>query len=232
MAKHDTMQLEIPKGADAALCFIHDQFYLKYINDGAQVGKFLSAASVKAAFSGSAEDSGWLPENVKRCGNGSRGRWMLGYYAPAIYTVKLDLPNLAKKYKAIKVPMPALVWFGIGHNYYIFAMKGNRFDAKGAIYHAPLANVNGHGLICFGKNQHPAVDKGGFEKTWLTFWDAPFNDDHSGGKSKGAPASSINLKLIELHKAKAATYPANDLVAIGSLEKAVQRLTVRDNDRF
>lgn len=220
------MQLDIPPGADAALCFISDQFYLRYLDkDGGQQGKFLSPAAVHQALKGEPIDSGWLPAGVSRWGTGSRGTWMLRYHEPAVYTFGLELKSRRRR---LRVPMPALVFFGLGNAYYVWAMKGNKLDVKAALYRAPVSNTNNIGLICFGSNPHPDAGKGGFETAWKSFLEAPFNDHWTNGKSLRHP-NDINAQLIELHRSKATAYPAADLVAAGgTLEQTIEKFTVRD----
>jgi PRTRC genetic system protein B len=218
----DKLNLMIPPGTDAALCFIGEQYWLSYFDGERQGGKFLSPAAVRSAFRNETIDSGWLPVGVSRVGEGNRGKWMVRYLPPMHYALMIT-----GRKRPLQLPMPALVWFGINHNYYIWAMKGNRLNPKDALYHAPVANVNSSGLICFGQNAHPDVAKGGFEQTWKTFWDAPFNDHQDGGKSKSHP-KNINAKLIGLAKAKAKSYPEGDLMPAGfTLDAAIERLTNR-----
>ena len=223
-----TPQVKLPHGATAALFWIEDEELLfQSVRDGAQVSKHVSPAAARQAFVNEPVDSGWLPPGVNRWGQSSRGTWMLRWHAPALYTVRL-----AKRKQALKVPMPALVWFGQGRKYYIFAQTDARFEPDGELYLAPLANVNKHGLICFGKNEHPDVTKGGFETAWQTFWAAPFNDDHSQGKSlEQGNNGSINLLLQALARRKDAAYPVKDLVSMKTtLEQALAKLTRREQD--
>jgi PRTRC genetic system protein B len=222
MSKKDIMNLSIPKGTDAALCIIGEEYWIQYLDGEKQAGKFLSPAAVRSAFRNEPIASGWLPEGVRQWGSGSRGDWMVSHYKPAVYTFAIS--GRARKLTA---PMPALIWFGINHNYYIFAMLGDKFEPKAQLFHAPVANVNNKGLICFGENEHPDVKKGGFEKTWHTFWEAPFNNHQDDGKSV-SQKDDINKKLLELAKAKAQFYPVSDLVPMGmTLEQAIERLTNR-----
>ena len=57
---------------------------------------------------------------------------MLRWHKPAVYSAWL--PDAEQP---VKTPMPALVFFGIGKAYYIWAMKGDRFGPKGQLYEAP-----------------------------------------------------------------------------------------------
>jgi PRTRC genetic system protein B len=212
--------------ADAALYFVGDEMLFHGVSEqGAEQIKFLPSATCREAFAKEPLDSGWLPPGVNRYGTGSRGVWMVRWHPPAMYAVRLD-----DRKTPLRVPMPSLIWFGQKHHYYIFAARERDFTPNAALYHAPMANVNHYGLICFGKNAHPDVAKGGFDPTWRTFWDAPFNNDHDDGKSKAFP-DAVNDHLCQLARAKATEYPLKDLVSMNtSLNGAIERLTKRGNE--
>jgi PRTRC genetic system protein B len=212
-------------GAEAALYFIDDQLLFQRVNaSGEQTCKLIAPAAARAAFAAAPIDSGWLPEGVNRWGESQRGVWMLRWHRPQVYRL-----SIAGQKKRLTVPLPALVWFGQGTSYYLAAMKGASLDPAGALYHAPLANVNRHGLVCFGKNSHPDVRRGGFDKAWLVFWNAPFNDDHSDGKSRAAP-DSINKQLIRLSQERKERYPAPDLEPMNLTLDQYVRALARQGD--
>lgn len=213
-----------PPGAQAALFFADGQYFFQAIANDSFVSKSVSPAAVKQAFANEPMDSDWLPPNVNRYGVSSRGMWMVRWHAPATYSLNLDTGQRIRK---LRVALPALVWFGQRHAYYIWAMKGARFDPQAGLFRAPLPNVNHQGLICFGQNNHPDVAKGGFEKSWSVFWDAAFNNDHVGGKSR-THEQSIIPKLVFLAKTKAAKYPVEDLIPMQtSLDAAIKQMTNR-----
>lgn len=219
--------LAAPAGADAALYFLDGQYVFQAVRENALIQKFVAPAAVREAFAKEPADSGWLPANVARGGHSSRGQWMVRWNPPALYTITIE-----GRAKPLRVPMPSLIWFGQKTHYYIFAAREEQFTDSNrvALYHAPLPNVNSVGLICFGKNEHPDVAKGGFDKSWRTFWDAPFNDHQDDGKSRQFP-NSVNEQLIRLARAKATAYPLDDLVAMNiSLERAIERLARRGNE--
>ena len=212
--------------AEAAIYFVDDQFLFHGLdNRGAEQIKFVSSATVREAFSYEPLDSGWLPPGVVRYGVSSRGTWMVRWHAPGIYKVRL-----AGRKTPLTVPMPALIWVGLKHNYYIFAAREPRLTPKAVLHRAPLANVNHHGLICFGKEEHPDVARGGFDLAWNTFWQSEFNDDHDNGKSRRHP-DAVNAMLTELSRAKAKSYPQADLVSMNvSLDAAIKQIARRDNE--
>ena len=216
-----------PEGAEAALFFYEGQYLFEHGGDGSVKSKLVSPAAVRQAFSNEPVDSGWLPEGVLRWGAGSRGVWMVRFHKPAVRTLLFD--NGSKRPRKIKVPTPALVWLAQGHSYFIFAMKGRTCNPSNPLFHAPLANVNSSGLICFGSNAHPDCAKH-FDEVWRTFWAAPFNDDHSNGKSV-AHRENVNRQLRALAKQKATVYPERDLVRVGrTLDQVVDSLAKRGGD--
>lgn len=211
--------LNPPSGATAAIYFVDEQLAFEQVVERGTSLKYISPAAARSAFAGQPIDSGWLPVGVQRCGQSHRGAWMVRWHPPAIYTIRFDGPKAR-----FKVPMPALVFFGRGSHYYLWAMQGKTLNPTARLFRAPVANVNGSGLICFGRNAHPAVP-GGFEACWKLFWSAPFNDDHSQGKHP-KHQGSINPFLIELSRKRATTYPASQLVRSEyTLESAIERLT-------
>jgi hypothetical protein len=121
--------------------------------------------------------------------------------------------------------MPALVFFGIGKTYYVWAMKGDRFDPKGQLWNAPCANVNDLGLICWGSNPHLDAAMG-FDQMWKLFWEAPFSGDHEAG---------ANMRMAELARRKVERFPEEVLTPLShrllrnqaTLEAVVERLTRR-----
>lgn len=234
MSDKPAKQLSSVRNAEAALFFVEGQYLLKWIEGGVEYGKYLSPASARAAFAKEPIDSGWLPSGVLRCGNGSRGAWMLKWFEPAIYRMTIDVAAKEEKAKrkvkalrSIRVPMPSLIWFGQKSHYYIFAAKESKFKSDAILYRAPLPNVDSHGLICFGQNTHMDVAKGGFDKTWKTFWEAPFSDHHDNGKSN-SEKDHVLTALSSLAKARATKYPLGDLVkANTTLESVIAQLTRR-----
>lgn len=214
-----------PEGATAALYFLEGEYCFQARTDGGLVQKFVSPTSVRTAFAKEAVDSGWLPPGVNRFGVGAKGAWMVRWHAPAMYAVHLEGLK-----RPLIVPLPSLIWIGQKHNYFIFAAKEAAFTPNAALYRAPLANVNTSGLICFGRNAHTDVAQGGFDAAWRTFWDAPFNNDHSAGKSRVAP-DGVNQHLKALAARKETAYPAEDMVCLGrTLDQVIETLTRRGNE--
>jgi PRTRC genetic system protein B len=187
--------------------------------------KPIAAESVRQAFSKQSIDSGWIPPGVVRWGHGNKGQFMCEWIAPNVYTMTLQL---AGEERLIIVPMPSLVWFGQGNNFYIWAAKQKHFTPDAELFAAPVPNVTASsGIICFGGKNKNRVEKGGFEKAWELFWAMAFNRDHSGGKSQ-AHKDDVTKQLLALAKAKAKTYPIGDLVPMRtSLNQAVNQFAKR-----
>ena len=216
---------------------------------GAEHFKFLAAEQLRYAFRFQSVDSQWLPPGTLRWGIGSQGSWMVKLLRPACYAIELEVskkvttgevrPDLStvttsgstdewQKARAVfQIPLPALVFGGIGHRYYVWAVKKINWwreqeGAKGlnaagggenvgnphaTLYHAPLPNVGSNGLICFGSNQPPTMagEDGKLagqilEEAWRVFIQSPFNDHLKEGNSKAQPGD-VRVKLMELARA-------------------------------
>lgn len=189
--------------------------FVSKTQDGVEY-KPVSPEAVAAAFSTEAIDSGWLLNNIVRWGKGKNGEWILLYFPPQKYNILLQ--NTANHSLQLAVPLPALLFVGIGGTYYIWAMKGRSFDPAGNLYAAPLPNVMGEGSICFGNNLVPQCNSQNIVEIWNLFWSSPFNSDAVSHKSKQFP-EDIRNQLMLLHDEKAKRYPTNDLVPNSSWNK-------------
>jgi PRTRC genetic system protein B len=117
-----------------------------------------------------------------------------------------------------------LIFAGLDQNWYVWAVRARRFTPDLEMFHAPLPNINENGLICFGNNRYPKVDKDGEQKAWELFISTPFNSHHVDGKSQEYPQNIIS-QLSSLHHRKAVRYPTRDLISLRcTVDKAVQRL--------
>ena len=218
----------------AAIYLLQSEFLLVADREGALEQKYLSPGAVRQAFAAEPIDTGWIPEGVRRWGVCAKGTWMLQFHEPAVRRVWLPGGR-----RQIKTPMPALVFFGIGNAYYVWAMKGGKFDPKATLWNAPCANVNDLGLICWGQNLHPDVSTGCLGRLWETFWDAPFSDSSRRGKSLRFPEDA-SARLADLAKRKAQKYPEDDMTPLkhrllpnpATLEAVVERFTRRGEDQW
>jgi hypothetical protein len=217
----------IPAGVtpQAAILVLRDEFLLVANNDGEITQKYISSAAVRQAFAAEPIDSGWIPEGVRRWGVCPKGTWMLRHHPPAVYSAWLP-----ERKHQVRTPMPALIFFGIGKAYYVWAMKGERFDPKGQLWNAPCANVNALGLICWGSNPHQGAATG-FDQMWKLFWEAPFSGDHEAG---------ANRRMAELARRKVERFPEEVLTPLShrllrnqaTLEAVVERLTRRGENTW
>ncbi|AFY91207.1 hypothetical protein [Chroococcidiopsis thermalis] len=189
--------------------------FVSKAQDGVEY-KPISPEAVAAAFSTPAIDSGWLSNHTVRWGKSKNGEWILLYLPPQKYNILLQ--NVNNQSLQLAVPLPALLFVGIGRTYYIWAMKGSSFDPAGNLYAAPLPNVMGEGSICFGNNLVPQCSSQNITEIWDLFWSSPFNSDAVSHKSTQFP-EDIRNQLMLLHDKKAKRYPASDLVLHPSWNK-------------
>ena len=218
-----------PLPEEAALLFLKGQYALRYHDDrkGTLI-KMLSPESVRSAFSRIPLDSGWLPPAVRRCGHTRAGAYAVMFISPGRHTLRL-----ANTWKErfpgsrtlnLDVPLPGLVFAGLGPRYYVWASAGEP-SPDAPLYQAPLPNVHDDGLICYGDNHPPTAGPLSLEAAWRLFIKTPFNDHLRGGPSKRYP-DDVREQLLGLAEAAAAAYPVDDLVRHGrhTVATAVDRL--------
>ena len=217
----------------AAIYLLKTEFLLVADRDGVVVQKYVSPGALRQAFTAEPIDSGWFPADVRRWGVCAKGTWMLQFHEPAVRRVWMPEGK-----RQIRTPMPALVFFGIGSAYYIWAMKGGKFDPKARLWNAPCANVNALGLICWGQNAHPDVATGAIGRMWELFWDAPFSDSHRSGKSVQFKDDASD-RLADLAKRKVEKYPEDDMTPLKhrllpspTLEAAIELFTRRGENSW
>lgn len=215
-----------PVQADAALYFLPDgHFMLSHLDGGhGLITKFLAPEDVAAAMSSQTKDSGWLGEGIMRAGRGQRGDWFV-YRVPAW---KLTLHLTTLRPGPITIPIPATVLIGVGPSYYLFAAKDSQVTPRSQIFKAPFPNIYSNGRICWGNNQRPPANPLKAASVWKLFFETPFNNHLSNGKSESCD-KDVNEKLVQLADSHARQYPARDLVRIGAtLERAVEKILNRD----
>jgi PRTRC genetic system protein B len=200
--------------ADAELIFYDGQYLLHYMEDGQERYKLLTGAALRAAFSGQAVDSGWLPQGIVRWGEGTHGVYAVKWITPGLYSLAIEVAAGEEgklKTKRIEVPLPGLVFIGMGTSYYLFALKGDKLDPKAHVFKAPLSNVYTSSLICWGENKPPAASAESMAAAWELFIGSPFNDHLANGKSVAHP-EDIGQQLMQIAHQKAKKYPEKDLV--------------------
>ena len=190
------------RDASASLHLIHDQFLFEYGPASKRRQKGGSPEAVEQAFSGADFDTGWLGPDVVRSGRGLVGEWVVSYLAPArrVLTILDDEARAAR----VAVPLPGLVLFGLGREWYVWAVKTrSRFDPKALAYLAPTPNVGEGGRICFGEFSVPVATPRATDAAWAAFLDTPFNDHDVRGRSLGEP-DDVRRLLVGLGTRRAA----------------------------
>ena len=197
-----------PLHCSAALYFLDGQYLFRYKHRKDQlISKFITSNDVKAAFSGSDEDSGWLSPGVMRCGTCEAGNWFVYYHSKAMMKLQFKASGPIREYEFI---IPATVLYQCGDSTYLWAIKG-KFEPSAPLYHAPFPNVYGDGRVCWGKNIIANTAAENAEKIWGLFFDSIFNNDLSNGKSLTYPHSVVKM-YEDLKDANRKRYPTNDLM--------------------
>lgn len=208
----------------AELLFIEGGTYIFHYQSGdSSQYKCLSSATLRAAFANTPIDSGWMnPESgIVRWGTGSTGEWTIKFVPPQKHEINL----LESKHL---VPLPAMVFLGLKSDYWVWAIKGSKFDPDAEAFHVPLPNIYLHsyqpyGRICWGDNKPPAASPNTITKAWELFISSPFNGHLSDGKSRVQPHDVRG----QLKKAvKRSSYPVKDLIGTNqTITKLVAAIT-------
>jgi hypothetical protein len=188
----------------AELLFLNGEQYLFHYKQGnADKYKFVSPTSVRAAFSHTPIDSGWLKPGIQRWGTGPKGDWVVLFIPPQKH--QIDLSELGK----IIVPLPALVFAGIKQDYRVWAINSKEFSPDAIALNAPLPNVNPHSsFICWGALKPPLAGTQTIHTAWEMFINSPFTSHWADGKSLRKP-EDVRKTLLTISSRK---YPASDLV--------------------
>lgn len=121
------------------------------------------------------------------------------------------------KAHAMRVPWPALVFVARrGGELQLFAVAGDsRPTPATRLYHAPLANVNAHGVMCWGSAERPRFGVSGIPdyetavfRTWFTH---PNHDRAIAGGKRTKGGDYIFDFYRRLRTAKAKAFPAKAL---------------------
>jgi hypothetical protein len=197
----------------AALYFLDGHYLLRTREKAGWSSKFVTATDVQAAFTGKEQDSGWLPAGVVRAGASKQGKWFV-YSAPVQkVTISFDGEGGTGVPETIKIPLPRTVLFGIGAEYYLWALKGERFDRNAVAHAAPFPNIHSQGKICWGASTPPRADPEKARQVWELFFSTPFNNHLIDHKSKAFP-DDVRPQLRAL--AGKREYPVGDLAMTGT----------------
>ncbi len=204
----------------AALVFAGGQYLFRWKEGEVVHSKFISPASVRAAFSAEPIDTGWIPSNIRRWGTGPAGDWAVLSIRPMRHALILE-NGTRDPTVALEVPLPALVFVRIAAACYVWALK-HEFAPDVLLHHAPLPNVDGSGKICFGANQ---LEGRTIAESWQLFLDSPFTSHQANGKSRRQP-NDVRLLLASLGDRK--RYPLRDLLPLQpriTVDQAISSLT-------
>jgi len=181
---------------------------------GAVHEKLVSASAVREAFTKIKIDSGWIAPEVRRWGTGKDGDWAVMYLPPQMHTLELisEAPEAKGGVVHISTPLPGMVMFGMGVDYYLWAVKSEELEPYKEIYRAPLPNVEPDGGICFGTHQPPRCTSTSIKQAWKVFITTPFNNHRCDGKSKRS-SEDVRVVLRDMARApRPCQYPIADLV--------------------
>jgi hypothetical protein len=209
--------------------FRDGQFFFRMTNlEGGVTERYVSDAAVREAFSKIPIDSGWLRPEIARWGDGKHGEWAVAFFPPAVHEleVSFDLEpedherdreagrmssEDSRKLLRLKVPLPGLVFFGMGTSYFVFAVKTEQLDPFQEIFRAPLPNVYTDGKVCWGLVKPPLPNARSIFTAWDLFIRSTFNNHLASGKSK---MHSIDVRVMLRVAAgmMPVPFPVDDLV--------------------
>ena len=188
--------------------------------------KALSVESINQAFADAPVTSGWLPAQAWHWGRGMTGEWIVLLFPAEIHSLSLinDLNEFPDGgVVEVKVPLPPLVFGGIGSCYYVWALGKGELSPQAMAFHAPLPNVDADGKICFGKNELPIAASSTIVEAWQIFLATPFNDHIVQGKSQEHP-DDVRQQLVAVSRGRARRYPLYDLSPTGrTIQSLIQK---------
>jgi len=117
------------------------------------------------------------------------------YARPRTRRLEFRLPD--DRRVSWEVPLPGLIWLGVGTSYWTWAVKSRPpFDpTRTRLWAAPLPNVNTDGQICPGTTPFPECSTQSIVKAFELFLASAFNDHLVKGKAASEPEDV--LKLLE-----------------------------------
>ena len=202
--------------------FRDGQFLFSSTNlEGGLVERFISDAAVREAFAGVAVDSGWLRPQVARWGDGRKGEWAIAFFPPGVHELEITREAIVAEpplgtVERLQVPLPGLVWLGIGTQYFIWAVKSPKLEPSHEIYRCPLPNVYVDGKVCWGLVRPPLCTARTIFDAWDLFIRSTFNNHLASGKSKRERDDvRVVLRTLAERPQEAVSmtkYPVEDLV--------------------
>jgi len=202
--------------------FRNGQFFFRStLLEGGLVERYLSDAAVREAFSKIPIDSGWLNPEIARWGDGKLGEWAVAFFPPSLYDLEVTREGEEIALDRIRIPLPGMVFFGIGTNYFAWAVKSESLQPFHEIFRAPLPNVYTSGAVCWGLVTPPRANARSLFQAWDLFIRSTFNNHLANGKSKRS-RDDVRIILRELAgprdpvdqvmAGEAWHYPVEDLV--------------------
>lgn len=229
MSKINSACLTPIPNSTAALHFVGEQCLFQYLEDGLEHVKYVSPATVRAAWSEECIDSGWLEPDTLRCGVSGKGAWAVRLIRPAQkrtlqFSVGATEDSIPPQ---LTLRLPPLVLVGINCKYHLWAVREEIVTPGTQLYLAPFPNVYGDEHICFGSNPVPTVADGGMRRALELFFQSPFTTTSVSGKSRCFPEDVRHMLLEHARAAHDEPYPVDDLVPhrfTPTLEHALESL--------
>lgn len=201
-----------PPDAAGALYFLPGQYLFVRRENGREVAKALSSEQIARAFREYRTDTGWVERRILRYREQPEANFLISYEPARIRTIFIE--DDKSEVREISVPLPTLVLFGKGREFYLWATKDKTLTPKSCLSLAPLPNLGGdqwQGKICFGKNEVPECSAEMIDRIWNLIFDAPFNADHAGGKCR-SESKDVRRLLLDLAERKMRRFPAKELL--------------------
>ena len=154
--------------------------------------------------------TGILPPDTLWLAKTGTGTRLALWVPPQVRTVRLreryDAPP-----RRLRLPFPGLIFLTLpdGQAPYVFAATERPASTADTLFHAPAFNVFDSGRVCAGTHRFPTDPAQVPASFFASYFSAAL--DTARRKSKRYP-EDIGKLWAELHAAKAATYPADDLV--------------------
>lgn len=210
------------QNAEAALLFIGSELVFASRDERGWSLKCISLDSARAAFSTTSIDTGWIDPALQRFGTTPEGPWAVAYHPPARRSLLMEYRRQTVK---LTIPMPGLVFIGLGINYHLFALT-EVFSPSANLCHAPFPNIsNQNGWICFGSNQRMPATPPNMAIMWELIWNTRFNADWRNNRCKSEP-TDVRKLLMKLQRR--ARFPDAELLPTGTtIQQAVHSWTSR-----
>lgn len=204
--------LTAPPDAMGALYFLPGQYLFKRFEQGREITKALSSASIARAFRDYETDTGWLTtRRILRYREEPEGNYFLSYEPAGKRTIFVETE--AREVIEITLPLPTLILFGCKGEFYLWATKNRQVTEKTPLFSAPLPNLGGFGggKICFGGNEVPEVRADTIESVWKLIFNTPFNGDQANNKCRSS-REDVRRLLFSLAETDKKTFPASELL--------------------